>query len=543
LDEAAAWQNQSAALALSILQTEEGYINDALSEINYCIIFATNNNDVQGIDFFNGLKLHLQSELDVVAKLKNTATALQGSLQVNIYPEEAVNAGAEWKLTTDSTWYPDGYTLIGLQTGSVTVEFKSITGWTCPNEKTVDIQPSQTAKIIGLYKRFGELDDDCTVDFKDFAVLTSWWLEGCTEPNWCESTDFDHSTIVDIRDLEIFTDSWLWALSDYYFITKWGTSGNGDGQFDRPLGVTADFNGYVYVVDAYNNRIQKFTVDGDYVTKWGQRGSGIGQFITPRDIAVDSSDFIYVTDNHNHRVQKFTSNGTYVMQWGNAGRSNGEFSYPSGIDTGPLGFIYVADYGNHRVQKFTSTGAYVTQWGSSGSGDGQFRFPIELAIDSSGYVYVADADNHRIQKWTSNGVFVGWWGGCNDPSHAGSGHWHGPGSSHQPQPGTGDGQFTGTISGVGVDSSGNVYVTDQSNRFQKFDSNGGFIGWWGGCSNPSHTGTGHWHEPGSGHQPQQGSGDGQFDYPVSLDVDSNGNVYVTDYYNYRVQKFSPCCAE
>jgi len=44
------------------------------------------------------------------------------------------------------------------------------------------------------------------------------------------------------------------------FITKWGTSGTGEGQFDEPIGIAVAPNGNVYVADSENNNIQKFTV-------------------------------------------------------------------------------------------------------------------------------------------------------------------------------------------------------------------------------------------------------------------------------------------
>ncbi len=67
-----------------------------------------------------------------------------------------------------------------------------------------------------------------------------------------------------------------------------------------------------------------------------------------------------------------------------------------------------------------------------------------------------------------------------------------------------------------VDSQGQVYVIDTStNRVQKFDSQGFFLGNWG----------------------SQGKGDGQFLSPGGIAVDAQGNVYVADSGNRRVQKF------
>ena len=70
-----------------------------------------------------------------------------------------------------------------------------------------------------------------------------------------------------------------------------------------------------------------------------------------------------------------------------------------------------------------------------------------------------------------------------------------------------------------MDSSDNVYVGDfgENNRIQKFDSNGNFITKWG----------------------TEGIGDGQFDEPTGIALDSSGNVYVVDRGNSRIQLFAP----
>jgi hypothetical protein len=99
-----------------------------------------------------------------------------------------------------------------------------------------------------------------------------------------------------------------------------GAGINGDG-FNRPSDVTWDRAGNVYVADGFgtNNRIAKFTRDGDFLKTWGHTGSGQGEFNQIRGIASDAAGNIYVADAGNKRIQVFDGEGTFKSQIGNIG--------------------------------------------------------------------------------------------------------------------------------------------------------------------------------------------------------------------------------
>ena len=110
-----------------------------------------------------------------------------------------------------------------------------------------------------------------------------------------------------------------------------------------------------------NNRVQKFNWLGQFVSKWGSTGIGKGQFNNPVAVAVDNENNVYVADTNNRRVQKFDSVGQYIGAFGRQGSADGELQYPTAIVVDGVGNIYVADTGNNRIQKFQQ----VAGWGNS----------------------------------------------------------------------------------------------------------------------------------------------------------------------------------
>jgi tripartite motif-containing protein 71 len=247
------------------------------------------------------------------------------------------------------------------------------------------------------------------------------------------------------------------------FIILWGNFGAANANFHNPTGIACDGKGDVWVVDTNNHRVQKFDGKlGGYLMKFGSRGNGEGQFNAPWGIAIDRvRGFVYVVDSANFRVQKFDMSGEFIMAWGSFGNGDGQFYFPRGIAVDQNdGSVYVVDMGNHRIQKFdTSTNVLpqlLTKWGGSAEAGhassplaqeaGQLRSPWGVAVDGAGDVYVTDTGNHRIEKFDREGNFISQWGGF----------------------GNGDGQFNFPY-GITVDTKGSVFVVDSGNtRVQQF---------------------------------------------------------------------------
>jgi len=81
-----------------------------------------------------------------------------------------------------------------------------------------------------------------------------------------------------------------------------GIDGLQRDQFLLPVGVAVDPAGRVSVADAGNDRIQVFTTDGTPITRWGSEGTGDGEFDRPIDLAVNESGAVYVVDERDQRL-------------------------------------------------------------------------------------------------------------------------------------------------------------------------------------------------------------------------------------------------
>jgi hypothetical protein len=75
-------------------------------------------------------------------------------------------------------------------------------------------------------------------------------------------------------------------------------------------------NGDIYVSDGYGNaRVHRYDANGKLIASWGEPGTRRGQFNIVHNICCDADGYVYVADRENHRIQVFDANGKYQTEW------------------------------------------------------------------------------------------------------------------------------------------------------------------------------------------------------------------------------------
>jgi len=145
----------------------------------------------------------------------------------------------------------------------------------------------------------------------------------------------------------------------------------------------------LYVLD--NDETCKIVVldrqTGSVLRQFGASGGAPGQFKIPNAIAVSPDGFVYISDTHNWRIQKLTRDGQSVWTKGEPGYKLGQFGRPRGIRVGPDGIVYVVDGATEIVQMFDAEGATLMRFGGPGNVPGALGLPSTLAVDTSSIPY------------------------------------------------------------------------------------------------------------------------------------------------------------
>ncbi|CAF2738609.1 unnamed protein product [Rotaria sp. Silwood2] len=285
-------------------------------------------------------------------------------------------------------------------------------------------------------------------------------------------------------------------------LTVAGGNGNGSGinQLNHPQSLDVDDDQTIYIADTHNHRIVQWksgATSGQIVAGGNGQGNGANQLNEPHDVIIDKArDSLIICDRNNRRV----------VRWSRRNGTSGEIIL-SNIDCHGLaidenGFLFVVDSENNQVKQYRigdTKGTVVAGGNGDGNGLNQLIKPTHVFVDRYHSVYVSDWGNDRVMKWEAGakqGIIV-----------AG---------------GQGSGDALDQVffpHEVVVDQLDTLYVADTRNdrivRWLKGDTKGSVIA--GGT---------------------RGSQSNELSFPRGLSFDRNGNLYVADLWNHRVQKFN-----
>ena len=193
-------------------------------------------------------------------------------------------------------------------------------------------------------------------------------------------------------------------------------------------------------------------------------------------------EHILVSDGDNNNIKMFSVQGRHVRT---IDRGSTSFK-PYGITISLDGHIYVCDGANDCVCVFDVNGKFLFSFGSHGSGDECFDDPRDLCFTSDGFLYITDVNNSRICVYDKDGKFIR--------------------------------KFTTTHKPYCIDATdcGHLTVSSLSSHKVMIYTTGGDL----------------FHVFG-----EHGSGLGQFVQPFGVSVDSDGLIYIADFYNHRIQVF------
>ena len=307
-----------------------------------------------------------------------------------------------------------------------------------------------------------------------------------------------------------------------------------------PLSVAVDSTGNLFIANGRDNNVRRVDgVTGVITTAAGDGTSGFSgdgglatgaSLFAPRGLAADASGHLFIADAFNDRIRRVAADTeiiTTVAGDGATGFSgdggpatSASLNRPNAVAIDASGNLFIADGSNYRVRRVdAATGIITTVAGDGtlgGSGDGgpatsaSFNYANGVAVDGSGNLFIAES--HRIRRVDgATGIITTVVGGAAS-GFSGDG---GPATSAS----------LNFPSGLAVDGSGNLYISDSFNyRVRRVDAATGVITTVAGDGIRGFSGDG---------GPATSA---SLNVPWGVAVDTSGNVYIADRDNHRVRR-------
>jgi len=275
----------------------------------------------------------------------------------------------------------------------------------------------------------------------------------------------------------------------------------GGGPGADPDDPAVQYRGRPGIDSRWEHLIIVFNSAGDIVEEWTQWDKMLRRphaiYISPWD----PEKSVWVVEDHNHVLYKFSHDGKQLLQTigtkGQKGADATHFNRPTFMAFLPDGSMFVSDgYNGNRVVKLDKNGGFVTAWGERGEQGKETRpnyFNVVHGIAADPVtrrIYVSDRGNRRMQVFDENGKFLTQWP-FDTPS---------------------------SVNFLYANGDGSVWAFDNpTEKVVKYDGEGNLLYAWGALG----------------------------DYPGSFlnmhgaTVDPDGNLYIADVGDARVQKFRP----
>jgi DNA-binding beta-propeller fold protein YncE len=222
---------------------------------------------------------------------------------------------------------------------------------------------------------------------------------------------------------------------------QFGSFGSAPGQLNSPRDIAIDGSGNIYVADAGNSRIEKFSSTGTFI--WATPGSPTSKCLytqrnstcTNQPIGVSwdaTNSVLLVADTGDSYIKAFDANGNWVWTSpvGKGTKANIDVGDPRDAIRGPGGYIWVSAYAQNQIKAFqvSSTGVWsmtpsvvLGDGTKGGHGNNELIFPYNVEFSPDGSTaYVSDIGNDRIAVYNisnlSDPVWEGQYGSrCTEP--------------------------------------------------------------------------------------------------------------------------------
>ncbi|CAF0828678.1 unnamed protein product [Adineta steineri] len=406
-----------------------------------------------------------------------------------------------------------------------------------------------TGSLNGPYSVFVTANGDVYVDNGYKGRVRKWTLNATTSVTVMYVSDVCHGLFVDMNNTIYCSQGHANVIvarspdgnaNSSKIVAGNGSSGSTSNMLYFPMGIFVDINFNLYVADCDNDRIQFFKYGQMYgTTVVGEEASVSFALSNPTSIVLDANSDLFIVDSYNTRIVRSSSTGfRCVIGCTNAGGSNSDqLPYPWALAFDSYGNIFVSDYNKWSYNDTASvtvmyvsarcdglfvdmnntiycsqseahiivasspdgnanSSTIVAGTGSSGSTSNMLDSPTGIFVDINFNLYVADSENDRIQFFKygqMDGTTVA--GVEASVSFA----------------------FSNPTSIV-LDADNYLFIVDSNNnRIVRSDPTG--FRCLVGCTDAG------------------GSDSDQLRYPWALAFDSYGNIFVTDEYNNRIQKF------